>query len=366
MTLSAAASTVGNPAANIGIFALFVVVTMIVVIRASKRNATRRGVLHRGSGVLRSAERHRDRGRLSVGGQLPRHRGRDRGVRLRRLPLLHRLPGGVARRAAAGRRIAAQHRQIHDGRRAELPAAAAAGPGGRRDVDADGVAVLPARPDGGRRRFGRLAARRQEPRRSVDRHRRRRRADDRLRPHRRHEGHHVGADHQGGPADRRRGPDDGDRAGQVRPQLLRHPRLGAAGDLECHHRGRRQARRAGAGRPIRRLVHLEDQLDLAGSGAGAGHRGTSARADAVLHRADGQGGPAFGGLGDRADRRVLPVHPRARLRRRGVGRARPRSSRRRAARIPPPRCWPSNSAVSSCSASSPRSRSRRSSRWSPD
>ena len=40
MTLSAAASTVGNPAANIGIFALFVVVTMIVVIRASKRNAT--------------------------------------------------------------------------------------------------------------------------------------------------------------------------------------------------------------------------------------------------------------------------------------------------------------------------------------
>ncbi|MCV7065057.1 solute symporter family protein [Mycolicibacterium houstonense] len=35
-----AAETVGNPAANIGIFSLFVVVTMIVVIRASKRNAT--------------------------------------------------------------------------------------------------------------------------------------------------------------------------------------------------------------------------------------------------------------------------------------------------------------------------------------
>ena len=33
-----AASTVGNPAANIGIFALFVAVTMIVVIRASKNN----------------------------------------------------------------------------------------------------------------------------------------------------------------------------------------------------------------------------------------------------------------------------------------------------------------------------------------
>jgi cation/acetate symporter len=35
-----AADAVGNPVANIGIFSLFVVVTMIVVIRASKRNAT--------------------------------------------------------------------------------------------------------------------------------------------------------------------------------------------------------------------------------------------------------------------------------------------------------------------------------------
>lgn len=41
MTVSTlAAETVGNPAANIGIFSLFVVVTMIVVIKASKRNAT--------------------------------------------------------------------------------------------------------------------------------------------------------------------------------------------------------------------------------------------------------------------------------------------------------------------------------------
>jgi cation/acetate symporter len=35
-----AAETVGNPVANIGIFAAFVVVTMIVVIKASKKNAT--------------------------------------------------------------------------------------------------------------------------------------------------------------------------------------------------------------------------------------------------------------------------------------------------------------------------------------
>ena len=40
MTYLAATETVGNPVANIGIFALFVVITMIVVIRASKKNAT--------------------------------------------------------------------------------------------------------------------------------------------------------------------------------------------------------------------------------------------------------------------------------------------------------------------------------------
>jgi cation/acetate symporter len=40
MTFLAASETIGNPVANIGIFALFVVITMIVVIRASKKNAT--------------------------------------------------------------------------------------------------------------------------------------------------------------------------------------------------------------------------------------------------------------------------------------------------------------------------------------
>src|SRR6187401_1418933 len=39
-TLMAQSETIGNPLANIGIFALFVVITMIVVIRASKKNAT--------------------------------------------------------------------------------------------------------------------------------------------------------------------------------------------------------------------------------------------------------------------------------------------------------------------------------------
>ena len=38
--LQAAAQTVGNPAVNIGIFAAFVVVTLVIVIRASKTNAS--------------------------------------------------------------------------------------------------------------------------------------------------------------------------------------------------------------------------------------------------------------------------------------------------------------------------------------
>ena len=40
MTRYLAAETVGNPVANIGIFAVFVVITLFVVIRASKKNAT--------------------------------------------------------------------------------------------------------------------------------------------------------------------------------------------------------------------------------------------------------------------------------------------------------------------------------------
>jgi cation/acetate symporter len=40
MTLLAAGATVGNPAANIGIFVLFVVITLFIVIRASKKNTT--------------------------------------------------------------------------------------------------------------------------------------------------------------------------------------------------------------------------------------------------------------------------------------------------------------------------------------
>ena len=124
-----------TPAVNIAIFALFVAVTLAIVIRASRNNQTAadfyaggRAFTGRQNGIAISGDY------LSAA-SLPRHRRRHRPQRLRRLPLLDRVPGRLAGRPAAGRRAAPQHRPVHDGRRAVLPAAAAPGPDGGRDLD---------------------------------------------------------------------------------------------------------------------------------------------------------------------------------------------------------------------------------------
>ena len=81
---------------------------------------------------------------------------------------------------------------------------------------------------------------------------------------------------------------------------------------------RRQAVRA---RPeVRQEPHDQDRLHLAVDGARARHRRPPARAPAVLHRPDQQAGPQVGGVGDLADRRLLPADPGRRLRRRRTGR----------------------------------------------
>ena len=54
------ATQVGNPAINIAIFAAFVVVTLGIVIRASRNNTLGRGLLRRRPRVHRAPERHRD------------------------------------------------------------------------------------------------------------------------------------------------------------------------------------------------------------------------------------------------------------------------------------------------------------------
>ena len=229
-------------------------ITLFIVIRASRKNTTAAEFFTGGPLVHRPAERHRDLRRLPVGGQLPRHRGRHRRVRLRRLPLLDRLPGRLAGRAAAGRRIAAQHRQIHDGRRAELPAAS------------NGRCGWPRRP----RRWRSACStcwRRWRAQAAWSRCCSTSRADVgqaiviavvgvlmiALRADRRDEGHHLGADHQGRPADRRRRADDGDGAGQVRVQLLRDPRRRADCGLGRHHR--RPSPAATCSRPARSTAH---------------------------------------------------------------------------------------------------------------
>ena len=79
---------------------------------------------------------------------------------------------------------------------------------------------------------------------------------------------------------------------------------------------------------VRQERHHPNRLHLAGSRPRARHRGPAAHPHALLHRAHGQGGPPLGGLGDRPDRPVLPVHAGPRVRRGRAGRARRRSGRR--------------------------------------
>ncbi|CAA9389086.1 MAG: Putative symporter YjcG, partial [uncultured Pseudonocardia sp.] len=279
-------------------------------LREPSRHVGRVGLLHRGRRLLRPAERRRDLRRLPVGRVVPRHRRRHRAQRLRRLPLLHRLPRRLARRAAARRRAAAQHRPLHHGRRAGVPDAPAPGARRGRHVDARRVVLLPARPDGGRRWPGGAAARHPGPRPAGHRHRHRRRDHGRLRAHRRHARHHLGADHQGGPADRRRGHHHRVGARALRVQPLRAAR---------GRRGARPRGRPGPARPGQAVRHQRPdphRLHLPGPGPGARHRRAAAHPHALLHRAHGQGGPPLGGLGDLADRHLLPVHAGPGLRRR--------------------------------------------------
>ncbi len=181
-------------------------------------------LLRRRALLLGLPERPGHRRRLHVGGVVPRHLRRDRALRLRRLPLLDRLPGRLAGGAAAGRGDAAQLRPLHDGRPAGLPDAPASGADGGGDLDRGGVDLLPARADGRRRRPGLAAARHRQPGDDQPDHLRGRHPDGLLRDRRRHEGHHLGADRQGRAADGRLRADRGPGARRVQLQPLRPAR----------------------------------------------------------------------------------------------------------------------------------------------
>ena len=108
--LAAEGGMVGNPVANIGIFLLFVAVTLFIVIRASKKNATAAEFFTAGrsftgpqNGIAISGDYLSAASFLGIAGAIAVY-GYDG------LPLLDRVPGRVAGCVAPRCRITAQRR----------------------------------------------------------------------------------------------------------------------------------------------------------------------------------------------------------------------------------------------------------------
>ena len=179
-------------------------------------------LLHRRARRGRRLQRHRHRGRLPVGLDLPGLRGPHVPLRLRRLD--HRagsdalVPAGPL---PAGRPDA-QRRQVHRGRRAQLPPAQAPGADRRGHQHAAHLRHLPHRPARGRGLADRGPGRHQL-------HAGRPHLRDlhgRLRRLRRHARHDVGADHQGRHAHDRRRRHQRRGAGEVQLQPVRAAQQG--------------------------------------------------------------------------------------------------------------------------------------------
>ena len=163
---TAAASASEHRPLIITLFGLFVVATLVITVWAGRQTKDAADFYAGGRQFTGFQNGLADLRRLHVRRVLPRHRRRHRPLRLRRLPLLHRLPGRLAGRPAAGRRTAAQLRPLHDGRRPRVPDAPAPGPHRRRHLHHRRLDLLPAGPDG-RRGRPRLAAARHHQRRAA-------------------------------------------------------------------------------------------------------------------------------------------------------------------------------------------------------
>ncbi|KAF1854083.1 hypothetical protein Lal_00005300 [Lupinus albus] len=193
-------------------------------------------------------------------------------------------------------RAATQPRPLHLRRHRLIPAGPGQDPHLRRHRLADGGVLLPDRPDG-RRRPADQAAVRAGLQRGGDRGRR---ADGGLRHLRRHDRHHLGADHQGGAPAGRRHP-----AGLPGAVTLR---LQPGGHRQERHRvpqGRREDHGAGhaAGRP--------GVGGVAVAGPAVRHRRPAAHHDALLHRPQRARGPQVGLLRLGLHRLLLPDRLRA-------------------------------------------------------
>ncbi len=179
---------------------LFVVFTLFITKWAAAKHQVGGRLLHRRRWHHRLPERPGDRRRLHVGGLVPGHLGGGHGQRLRRPDLFDRLPRRLAGDHLPDGRAAAQPGQVHFRRRGRLSLQARAGAHLRGLGHAGGGGLLPDRADGRRRPADQAAVRAG----ILDRGGHRRRADDGLRAVRRHDRHHLGADHQGLPAAGRR------------------------------------------------------------------------------------------------------------------------------------------------------------------
>ena len=306
-------------------FLVFIAITLGITYWASKRTKTTAEFYSAGREHHGLPERVGGRRRLHVGGVVPRHRRADRLQRLRRVPVLGGLARGVPDRAAAGRRTASQHRQVHDGRRAGVPPPEEERAHDRGVLDADGEPVLHDRADG-RRRLARQPA---DPADLLQqRDRAGRRPDAGLRDLRRHARHDLGADHQGGAADGRHHPAVDPRAGEVR--VLDHELLRCDLPGDGHVQGRRGERNHQGLHPARAPLQRHvgrARPDLAGHRADLRHGWSAAHPDPVLHGALGAAGAQVGGVGDDPHRVVLHHDDVPRVRR---GDARRQQADRRA------------------------------------
>jgi hypothetical protein len=209
---------------NMGIFALFVAVTMVIVLRASRNNKTAADYYAAGRSFTGSQNGTAIAGDyLSAASFL----GITGAIAINGYDGFMYSIGFLVAWLVALLLVAELLRNTGKFTMADVLSfrlQAASGPDRSRYLHAGRLFLLPPGPDGRRRQPDLAAAGHQRLGRTGPRDHRRRRPHDHVRADRRHEGHHLGADHQGDAAHCRRRRHDVLGAGHLRLQPVRPPR----------------------------------------------------------------------------------------------------------------------------------------------